>query len=486
MQFCRQIIFCAVLAAALNPPLFAQGAPPAQNQLAIVGVATYVDTTGSKNYGYLAESVTSAIEESMRQKFDFMPADKTTLARQTQTLWGKKRVPLDADVKRVALLTRSDYLIVGSYSMSRDKKQIVFATRVFVAPDKFIEVPSISNPADATLFDATNKVATEIVGAIERDARERQSNQIAQAKKAGEKISLSKPTNEPKASVPEKVEPKRDEDLVINRPSRGPFAIGMSYHTNYFERQTQFYRYAANLWDIHAAYTFDSGFKIFGSFASPSSPTGASIPTTSKNSSFWTLGIESDTDGYRTLGVLFRSFADPNPAAITVRDAMAWSIESYWKGDWDITKFGDVYFGIDLGAHFDIISSRFASSSMDNLFFLANMEGGLSLKYRFPIIGVFGVLNAGTSLGMFDQTSEIVQSTGGVGMATMNGNDRSFKLSGLRLALQLSRSIFGINLRFRYVTFPNIATAYQPVNASNQLQSSASYITFGADYHFGR
>lgn len=483
MQFRRLIIFCAIFAAAINPTLFAQAATPAQNQLAIVGVATYVDTTGSKNYGYLAESVTSAIEESMRQKFDFVPADKTTLTRQTQTLWGKKRVPLDADVKRVALLTRSDYLIVGSYSMSRDKKQIVFSTRVFVAPGKFIEVPSISNPTDATLFDATNKVATEIVGAIERDARQRQSEQTAQAKKAGEKISLSKPTSEPQQQVPE---PKRDEELAINKSSRGPFAIGLSYHTNYFERQTQFYRYAANLWHIDAAYSFDSGFKIFGSFASPSSPTGASIPATSKNSSFWTLGIESDTDGYRTLGVLFRSFADPNPAAITVRDAMAWSIESYWKGDWDITRFGDVFFGIDLGAHFDIISSRFANSSMDNLFFLANMEGGLSLKYRFPIIGVFGVLNAGTSLGMFDQTSEILQSTGGVGMATMGGSDRSFKLSGLRLALQLSRSIFGINLRFRYVAFPNIASAYQPVNASNQLQSSASYITFGADYHFGR
>jgi hypothetical protein len=100
-----------------NPP---QSKPAS---LATVALPTYIDATGSKNYGYLAGSLTDAIDASMQQKFDYARADKTAVERETKKLWRPGRIPLDADVKQIAILTRSDYVIVGSYSLSKNKKK---------------------------------------------------------------------------------------------------------------------------------------------------------------------------------------------------------------------------------------------------------------------------------------------------------------------------------------------------------------------------
>ncbi|HMV34983.1 MAG TPA: hypothetical protein PKD60_03760, partial [Turneriella sp.] len=129
-----------VLLLANTLPILSQAptAAPVQPSLAIVALPDYVDATGSKNYTYLGPSLTDAINNSMQERFDFQRADKAAVDREVKKLWRPGKIPLDSDVKQIAILTRSDYVIVGSYTLNPRKTQVTFATRVFVAPDRFI------------------------------------------------------------------------------------------------------------------------------------------------------------------------------------------------------------------------------------------------------------------------------------------------------------------------------------------------------------
>ena len=62
-------------------------APTRVNSLATVALPTYIDATGSKNYGYLAPSLTDAIDASMQQKFDYARADKMPIKATMFAIW---------------------------------------------------------------------------------------------------------------------------------------------------------------------------------------------------------------------------------------------------------------------------------------------------------------------------------------------------------------------------------------------------------------
>lgn len=475
----------ALLAQMLN----AATPQPAQIKpsLAVVALPTYIDATGSKNYGYLAGSLTDAIDASMQQKFDYARADKNAVERETKKLWRPGKIPLDADVKQIAILTRSDYVIVGSYSLSKNKKEIIFATRVYVAPDRFITVPEIANAVDATLFDATNRVATEIVRAIETDALREQAKLAAAPKPEGGKITLAKAEEKPP-------EPKKETlpDLKIEsgatRFTEKSIGVGINHHTNYIERHTQFYRYASSLTSIDADVYFGT-IRILGQLAYPKSPSGNLIPTTYENINFWTLGLETDShsgDSWITYGINYRSFSKPNPAGIYPREVLDWSSTIYFDGGVGLFNIGPVRLSLDYATYLDIMSGKPVAKTTSDLFLLWNIEGDVRANYTLPVIHANLGFSLGTSLAIFDQTSELYVLS--FGELSLDGNSRAGKASGMRIAIDLNKSFYGVTLRMRYVNFPNITTAFQPLDNQNARRSSLSYFTFGAEYRlaFGR
>ena len=462
-------------------------APTRVNSLATVALPTYIDATGSKNYGYLAPSLTDVIDASMQQKFDYARADKMAVERETKKLWRPGKIPLDADVKQIAILTRSDYVIVGSYSLSKNKKEIIFATRVYVAPDRFINVPEIANAVDATLFDATNRVATEIVRAIEADALREQAKLAAAPKPEGGKITLAKAAEKP-PEPPKEVLPDLKVESGATHYTEKSVGVGINHHTNYVERHTQFYRYASALTSIDADVYFGT-IRLLGQLAYPKTPTGNLIPTTYENINSWTLGIETDThsgDSWITYGINYRSFSKPNPAGLYPRELLDWSSTIYFDGGVGLFNIGPVRLSLDYATYLDIMSGKPATKTTSDLFLLWNIEGDVRANYNLPVIHANLGLSLGTSLAIYDQTSELYVLS--FGELELDNNSRAGKASGMRIALDLNKSFYGVTLRMRYVNFPNIASAFQPLDNQNVRRSSLSYFTFGAVYRlaFGK
>ncbi|AFM11903.1 hypothetical protein [Turneriella parva] len=474
----------ALTSASAAAPTTAAAKP---NALATVALPTYIDATGSKNYGYLAGSLTDAIDASMQQKFDYARADKNAVERETKKLWRPGKIPLDADVKQIAILTRSDYVIVGSYSLSQNKKEIIFSTRVYIAPDRFITVPEISNAVDATLFDATNRVATEIVRAIEADALREQAKLAAAPKPEGGKITLAKAAEKPPEPQKE-VLPDLKFESGATRSTEKSIGVGINHHTNYFERHTQFYRYASALTSIDADVYFGT-IRLLGQLAYPKTPTGNLIPTTYENINSWTLGIETDShsgDSWITYGINYRSFSKPNPAGLYPREVLDWSSTIYFDGGVGLFNIGPVRISLDYATYLDIMGGKPVAKTTSDLFLLWNIEGDVRANYTLPVIHANLGLSLGTSVAIYDQTSELYVLS--FGDLSLDGNSRAGKASGMRIAVDLNKSFYGITLRLRYVNFPNITTAFQPLDNQNVRRSSLSYFTFGAEYRlaFGR
>lgn len=486
-MYIRRFVVAVLLASSL--PIFSQPQTPApQPALAIVALPDYVDATGSKNYAYLGPSLTDAINNSMQERFDFQRADKAAVDREVKRLWRPGKVPLDSDVKQIAILTRSDYVIVGSYTLNPRKTQVTFATRVFVAPDRFIAVPDVTNAVDATLFDATNKVAAEIVRVIEADARAQQAKLAATPTgKPGEKIALAKAAETPPPPKPapaKKSEPVDDEAERVY--ARNAVYAGISYQGNYFERHTQFYRYAATMTAIDAGLRL-GGLNIYGQLGMPSTPTGTTIPSTYKNSGFWLIGLESESNfgsGWARYGVNYRSFSQPNPAGTMGRDLLNWSGTMYADTGFQLFNIGPVAFGLTFATYLDLLNAKHPAKATDDLLMLWNLEGGLYASYLLPVIRARFRFGLDTSYAIFDQTSEsyVVSTFGDV---ELDGKSRTGKWSGMRYSLSLSRSFMGIMLRAQYFVYPSIQTAFQPVDEQNKPKNSASYLRFSADYQLG-
>lgn len=492
--------FATILLLSVTPILAQPKAPDSHSSLAIVALPDYVDATGSKNYSYLGPSLSDAIDASMQKRFDYIRADKKAVDREVKKLWRPGQVPLDSDVKQVAILTKSDYVIVGSYTLNKKKTQVTFSTRIFIAPDRFIQVPDVTNAVDATLFDATNRVAAEIVRVIEADAREQQAKQAASAKAAsqpGDKITLAKATEtpppQPQPTPPAKTETKKaqvETDESETLYARNAVLVGISHDTNYFERHTQFYRYSSSMTMLDASVRFDE-FKIYGTIALPSTPSGGLIPATYKNSGFWLLGLEQQARfrrGYQSwarYGVNYRSFGGPNPAGILVRDTLHWSFTSYADAGLHFFNAGPVAIGFLLASHLDLMSAQPALSNDSNFVLLWNIEGGLFASYLIPVIKVRSQFAVDTSYALIDDTSKVYVVSPFSGSYSLEGTGRTGNFSGIRYRFSFSRSYKGVLFNLQYFAYPNITTAFQPVDEQNKPRSSAGYLRFSAEYQWG-
>jgi hypothetical protein len=167
----------------------------ASAEAARVAILLYEDKTGTKNFEYMPGSLKEAITNSMHEKFEFNEVDSTKVDPVASQVKGKNKGKIGA--KEAAEICRQadiDILIYGDFTFNKDSNQIEIHTKISLgSTDKFRELPAVENPVDATIFQAADKVATEIVAEITKVAKEQQqAKQKAAEEDKNKKTQLAK------------------------------------------------------------------------------------------------------------------------------------------------------------------------------------------------------------------------------------------------------------------------------------------------------
>jgi len=167
--------------------------------LAKVALLDFADLTGSQNYAYLSGSLTSAINNSMQTKFEYTPADSAAIGAGVQSIKNKTGQFTDSDISELCKITQTDILIFGHYTFDPTTNQIVIQTKInFALINRTITLDPLLNPVDATLFQATDLMASRIVEKIAEMAKKTmggtasEADQQGAAEGLGQKVTLSK------------------------------------------------------------------------------------------------------------------------------------------------------------------------------------------------------------------------------------------------------------------------------------------------------
>lgn len=164
-------------------------------EAARVAILLYDDKTQTQNFGYMPGSLKEAITQSMREKFEFNEVDTENVDPIVATIKNaNKGVIGPREASEICRKANVDILIFGEFTFIEEKNAVSIRTRISLgSTDKFKELAAIENPVDATIFQAADKVATDIVEEITKVAKEQQlaKDSAAEADKKG-KTTLEK------------------------------------------------------------------------------------------------------------------------------------------------------------------------------------------------------------------------------------------------------------------------------------------------------
>ena len=156
-----------------TPAAEAKAASP---EAARVAILLYQDKTGTKNFEYMPDSLKEAITASMHQKFEFAEVDTAKVDPVAAQIRAKNKGQIGA--KEAAEICRKadvDILIYGDFTYNKDAEEIEIHTNISLgSTDKFRLLPAVENRVDSTIFQAADKVATDIVAEITKVALEQQ------------------------------------------------------------------------------------------------------------------------------------------------------------------------------------------------------------------------------------------------------------------------------------------------------------------------
>ncbi|GAB4443312.1 MAG: hypothetical protein OHK0011_25650 [Turneriella sp.] len=145
-------------------------------EAARVAILLYSDKTGTKNFEYMPGSLKEAITNSMHEKFEFNEVDTAKVDPIVSQVRNKNKGVIGA--KEAAEICRQadiDILIYGDFTFNTGANQLEIHTNISLgSTDKFRVLPAVENRVDSTIFQAADKVATDIVAEITRIAREQQ------------------------------------------------------------------------------------------------------------------------------------------------------------------------------------------------------------------------------------------------------------------------------------------------------------------------
>jgi len=155
--------------------LVAQTSAP-KSEIARVAVILYEDKTGTQNFGYMPESLQKAIIGSMKTKFEFIEVDAAKIEPIAAQVRAKNKGVIGA--KEAAEICRRadiDILIYGNFIFNDAEKEIAINTEISLgSTDKYRTLPPKQNRVDASIFQAADYVAADIVQEITKVALEQQ------------------------------------------------------------------------------------------------------------------------------------------------------------------------------------------------------------------------------------------------------------------------------------------------------------------------
>lgn len=188
----RDIRFC-VITLCFSAALRAQEKPKDKPDLARVAITRYQDQTGTRNFGYMPDSLTDAIDAALQTRFEYLreePAKTRTAAQ--QFLKGSETWTAE-NAAAFSKVNKTDILIIGKFSFDAATNELVVTTHISLgAKDKFRTLAENRNRVDTTIFRMAERVADDIVAELARVALEQGTDkQKAQAKK-DDKIALMK------------------------------------------------------------------------------------------------------------------------------------------------------------------------------------------------------------------------------------------------------------------------------------------------------
>ena len=148
-------------------------ADAAKPDLARVSIVRYGDQTATKNFGYMPDSLTEAIDKSLQVRFEYRreEPEKTDAA---MALFRKKNADLNAETAAdFCRKNKTDILIYGEFSFDALTNEIVVKTSISLGTaSKFRSLPERRNPVNATIFKLADLVADDIVRNLTEIAKE--------------------------------------------------------------------------------------------------------------------------------------------------------------------------------------------------------------------------------------------------------------------------------------------------------------------------
>lgn len=171
-----------------------------QSDAARVAVIRFEDKTGTKNFGYMPESLQDAITKSMHRRFEFIEVDpKAVEPVVAQVRKKNKGVITPKEAAEICRLANIDILIYGNFTFEEAQNKIFINTEISLgSTDKFRKIDPTENRVDATIFRAADKVAGDIVLEITKVAQEQQKAKgeatAAEAKKGKTQLEKTEKT----------------------------------------------------------------------------------------------------------------------------------------------------------------------------------------------------------------------------------------------------------------------------------------------------
>lgn len=157
-------------------PVLGEASKDKAAEIARVAIIKYEDKTGTKNFGYMPGSLQEAITKSMHTKFEFVEIDPETVEPSVAELRAKNKGIIDPKIAAdICRKTNTDILIYGNFTFNSEEKEIEIQTYISLgSTDKFRTLKPVENRVDATIFQAADRVAADIVAEITKVAIEQQ------------------------------------------------------------------------------------------------------------------------------------------------------------------------------------------------------------------------------------------------------------------------------------------------------------------------
>jgi len=136
----------------------------ASGGLASVAILDFYDRTKSPLYAWLSNSLSTAIDESMKKIFEYNRADEIKSAEVGARIF---KTPSDINPKNLKdfqTQTGADYLIFGFYSLNKQNGNIVIESKVYdLVKNKAIGGSTTESPVDVRLFNVVDEISQGIV-----------------------------------------------------------------------------------------------------------------------------------------------------------------------------------------------------------------------------------------------------------------------------------------------------------------------------------